>query len=158
MNICDCVYNLHVVPPGSHGVSAVNFPWNIFDKAVHFHLQIFLVEWVWLNSVFLKCISDIYITARKKWYFGITSSMIVCLLDKERWFVKKQGKKVCKTTAVQCYRCSLRLMLFLALRVVSVKTLTFWIGQRSKDPGPTFVKGQRFSKVWKRLTLQSVKR
>ena len=30
--------------------------------------------------------------------------------------LQKQGKKVCKTTAVQCYRCSLRLLLFIALR------------------------------------------
>ena len=29
---------------------------------------------------------------------------------------RKQGKKVCKTTAVQCYRYGLRLLLFLALR------------------------------------------
>ena len=34
---------------------------------------------------------------------------------KSKFFRKKQGKKVCKVTAVPCYQCfSLRLLLFLA--------------------------------------------
>ena len=50
--------NLHVVTPGSHGVSAVNFPWNIFAKAVQFHLQIFLVA----MSMIKFSLLEVYLT------------------------------------------------------------------------------------------------